>query len=511
MTWTGQSPKRNGGRSVSENVRVRFAPSPTGYLHIGGARTALFNWLFARKTGGTFILRIEDTDQDRSRDELVKPLLDSMRWLGLNWDEGPEVGGPYGPYFQSERQHLHVEAAERLLAEGKAYRCFCSAEQLAAMRQQARRDGRIFRYPGTCKNLDHAEVSRRIEQGMPYVIRIKGPDPSGETVVNDLIHGPVTFANTEFDDFIIMKSDGTPTYNFACVLDDHAMKISHVLRAEEHLSNTPRQLILYQALGYTPPLFGHVPMVLAPDRAKLSKRHGAVAVEEFKAAGFLPEAILNYIALLGWSPGDDREIMTVDEMIEAFSVERISKTPAIYDVEKMTWVNGQHLRNADLDRVFDIALPALQAASYLPADPGPGELDYARAVVDTVRTRVRTVSEVIDAADYFFRDDFEYDPAGVKKRFDKPGVADLLERAAAVLQRVEPFDAEHTEVAYRQLCDELGIGTGALFHPTRLALTGRTMGPSLFDIIALLGRERCVTRLRRAAEFIRQREVKASS
>lgn len=487
---------------MSNNTRVRFAPSPTGYLHIGGARTALFNWLFARKTGGTFILRIEDTDQDRSRDDLVQPLLDSMRWLGLNWDEGPEVGGEYGPYFQSQRRSLHVEAAQRLVDEGKAYRCYCTQEELAQMRQEARERGQVFRYTGRCRHLTPEEIAQREEQGLPYVIRVVGPSPDGEITVNDLIHGPVTFANTELDDFIIMKSDGSPTYNFACVVDDYSMAISHVLRAEEHLSNTPRQLYLYELLGYQPPAFGHVPMVLAPDRAKLSKRHGAVAVEEFRQAGYLPEAILNYIALLGWSPGDDREIMSISEMIDAFSLERISRTPAIYDVEKMTWMNGQHLRAADLDRIFAMALPKFQEASYVAAEPTPEELDYARAVVDSVRSRVRTVDEIVDAATYFFKDVDEYDPAGVKKRFAKPGVAGLLRKAAQVLAEVEPFDEQTTEAAYRQLCEELGIGTGALFHPTRLALSGRTMGPSLFEIIALLGRDRCVERLNRAADYI---------
>lgn len=490
---------------MADKIRVRFAPSPTGSLHIGSARTALFNWLFARKHGGVFILRIEDTDADRARDETVGPILETMRWLGLDWDEGPDVGGPHGPYVQSQRLDLYRREAERLIAEDKAYPCYCSVEELAAQREQARRQGHIYRYPGTCRHLSPAERRRLEAEGRPHAIRLVGPD-GGETVVRDLVHGEVRFANDEFDDFVIMKSDGTPVYNFAAAVDDHHMGVTHVLRAEEHLSNTPRQLLVYRALGYQPPAFGHLPMVLAPDRSKLSKRHGAVAVEEFREKGFLPEGILNYTALLGWSPGDDREVLSVDEMIEAFSIERISKTPAIYDVEKMTWMNGQHLRRADLGRVFELVWPRLVARGFVAENADEVARRHAREVVAAVRDRVRTLDEIVDAAAYFFIDVTEYDPEGVRKRFDKPGVAALLRRARDVLAGVEPFTAEATEAAFRALCDELGISGGALFHPVRLALTGRTMGPGLFDIIALLGRERCLQRLERAAAFVERRQ-----
>ena len=490
---------------MADEIRVRFAPSPTGSLHIGSARTALFNWLFARKHGGVFILRIEDTDADRARDETVGPILETMRWLGLDWDEGPDIGGPRGPYVQSQRLDLYRREAERLIAEGKAYPCYCSVEELAAQREQARREGRVYRYPGTCRHLSEAERRRLEAEGRPRAIRLVGPT-AGETVVHDLVHGEVRFPNDEFDDFVIMKSDGTPVYNFAAAVDDHHMGVTHVMRAEEHLSNTPRQLLIYRALGYEPPAFAHLPMVLAPDRSKLSKRHGAVAVEEFREKGFLPEAILNYAALLGWSPGDDREVLSVQEMIDAFSIERISKTAAIYDVEKMTWMNGQHLRRADLDRVFALVWPRLVACGFVPENADEATRRYAREVVAAVRDRVRTLDEIVDAAAYFFTDVTEYDPEGVRKRFDKPGVAELLRRARDVLAAVEPFTVETTEAAFRALCDRLGISGGALFHPVRLALTGRTMGPGLFDIIALLGRERCLERLERAADFVERRQ-----
>ncbi len=491
-------------QGLPDQIRVRFAPSPTGYLHIGGARTALFNWLFAARNGGVFVLRIEDTDADRAREETVGPILDSLRWLGLTWQEGPDVGGPYGPYVQSQRLDLYRREAERLIQEGKAYPCYCTVEEIEAAREQARREGRTYRYPGTCRHLTEEERRRLEAQGRPRAVRLVGPGP-GETVVPDLIHGEVRFPNDEFDDFVIMKSDGTPVYNFAVAVDDHHMGITHVIRGEEHLSNTPRQLLVYRALGYEPPAFAHVPMVLAPDRSKLSKRHGAVAVEEFREKGFLPEAILNYTALLGWSPGDDREVLTLEEMVEAFSLERISKTAAIYDVEKMTWLNGQHLRRADLDRVFALVRPRLEARGFLPRDAGPEELAHARAVVAAVRDRVRTLEEIVDASAYFFADFEDYDPEGVRKRFEKPGVAELLAEARRRLEAVEPFTAESTEHAFRALCQEKGISGGALFHPVRLALTGRTMGPGLFDVIALLGRRRCLERLDRAVRFIKEK------
>ncbi|HEX6988386.1 MAG TPA: glutamate--tRNA ligase, partial [Bacillota bacterium] len=422
-------------------------------------------------------------------------------WLGLNWQEGPDAGGRRGPYVQSQRLELYRSEARRLIAEGKAYPCYCSVEEIEAAREQARREGRVYRYPGTCRRLTPAERERLEAEGRPRAVRLVGPGP-GETVVRDLVHGEVRFPNDEFDDFVIMKSDGTPVYNFAVAVDDHHMGITHVIRGEEHLSNTPRQLLAYRALGYEPPVFVHVPMVLAPDRSKLSKRHGAVAVEEFRERGYLPEAILNYAALLGWSPGDEREILSIDEMIEAFSLDRLSKTAAIYDVEKLTWLNGQHLRRADLDRIFDLVRPRLVARGFLPERAGEAELDHARAVVAAVRERVRTLDEIVDAAAYFFTDVEAYDPDGVRKRFEKPGVAGLLREARQRLSEVEPFTAEATEQAFRTLCEERGISGGALFHPVRLALTGRTVGPGLFDVIVLLGRRRCLERLDRAVDFI---------
>ncbi|OAT87035.1 glutamate--tRNA ligase [Desulfotomaculum copahuensis] len=487
------------------SVRVRFAPSPTGSLHIGGARTALFNWLFARKENGKFILRVEDTDTQRYIAEAAAGIERTLRWLGLDWDEGPVAGGPKGPYRQSERLELYRQEAKRLLDAGLAYPCYCTPDELAQMREEARQSGRAPRYDGRCRHLDEAARKAKEAAGLKPVLRIKAP-AEGSTVVRDLIRGEVTFDNSTLDDFIIMKSNGIATYNFACVVDDHGMGITHVLRAEEHLSNTPKQLVIYNALGYPPPQFAHVPMILAPDRSKLSKRHGATAVEEFREQGYLAPAIVNYLALLGWSPGADKEIMSREEMVSLFSLEAINKSAAIYDVRKLTWLNAQYINNLPLDTVVREALPFLQAGALIPPAPSPEEMDYITRVVAAVRSRVHTLVELADAASYFFRDDFTYEEKGVRKHFSKPGVTETLARGRQALAAVQPFDLEQTEAAYRQVTEALGVSGGALIHPTRLAISGRTVGPGLFDIIVLLGRENCLTRLDRAIRWIEKNQ-----
>ncbi|SMB97673.1 glutamyl-tRNA synthetase [Thermanaeromonas toyohensis ToBE] len=476
------------------SVRVRFAPSPTGSLHIGGARTALFNWLFARKHGGSFILRIDDTDLERSSEESYREILSSLQWLGLEWDEGP--------YLQSERLELYREAAETLLAEGKAYLCYCTPEELAARRQQAQAEGRAPAYDGRCRDLTPEERCRLEDEGRRPAIRLKVPTV-GTTVVRDVVRGEVVFDNSTLDDFIIIKSNGIPTYNFATVVDDHDLSITHVIRAEEHLSNTPKQILVAQALGYDLPVYAHVPMILAPDRTKLSKRHGATSVEEYRTAGYLPEALINYLSLLGWSPEGDQEILPLEEIIRQFSLEKVSKNAAIYDTKKLTWINGHYLRTLDLDKITRLAIPFLQAKGFIP-DPLPeGNYPYVRAVVAAVRDRVKTLAEVADAASYFFANITEYEEKGVRKFFAAPGTADLLERAKERLKALEPFTKETTEKAYRDLAEELGIPAGQLIHPTRLAVSGRTMGPGLFDILELLGKDKVIARLEQAIAWIR--------
>ncbi len=497
---------------MMEKVRVRFAPSPTGYLHIGGARTALFNWFFARQNKGQLVLRIEDTDTERLKEDSVEQILDSLRWLGLDWDEGPEKGGAFGPYYQSQRQNFYEAAAKALLQSGKAYYCFCSEEELAKEREEQRQAGEPFRYSGKCRHLAAEEVQERLAHGLKPVVRIKLPE-AGEIVVEDLIRGAVSFQYEQFDDFIIMKSNGLPAYNFACVVDDHAMEISHVIRAEEHLSNTPKQQFLYEALGYPLPYFAHLSMILAPDRSKLSKRHGATSVSEFRDLGCLPEAIVNYLTLLGWSPTEEEgEILTPEQTISTFSLEKVSKTAAIYDTQKLIWLNGRYMTNYDPEKLGAHAMSFLIQAG-LVADSLEAEQkhDYIVAVIKAVRERVRTLPELAEACRYFFTEITDYDEKGQAKYFFKQdtgdAVAALLVKGRECLAGVEDFNVENTEKAYRDLSEELQIKAGQLIHPTRLALTGRTASPGLFEVMALLGKERCLERLEQAIGFIEAHKV----
>jgi glutamyl-tRNA synthetase len=487
---------------MMSELRVRFAPSPTGSLHIGGARTALFNWLFARHNGGTFVLRIEDTDLERSTEESARGIVSALRWLGLDWDEGPETGGDYGPYFQSLRLNRYTEAANELLEQGLAYYCYCTQDELAERRQQAMKEGRAPRYDGRCRTLSADERARLEREGRRPTLRFHIP-PSGITMVRDVIRGEVEFSHEVLDDFIIMKSNGLPAYNFACVVDDSSMKISHVLRAEEHLSNTPRQILLYQALGRSLPVFVHLPMILAPDRSKLSKRHGATSVQEFQGQGFLPEALLNYLALLGWSPDGEQEIMPLSEMVRQFSLEHVGKTAAIYDTKKLTWMNGHYLNEADLDGVVEQTIPILQQRGLVPECLAPEQQEYIKQVVDVVRTRVKTLIEVADASGYFFSDDFDYEEKGLRKYFSRPGVDNLLAAASKRVEQLEHYDVQSLEGAYHDLSAELGVGAGEIIHPTRLALTGRTVGPGLFELMAVLGKRKALQRLERAIQFIK--------
>lgn len=475
------------------DVRVRFAPSPTGELHIGGARTALFNYLFIRRIGGTFVLRIDDTDLERSKEDYIDKLMASMSWLGLDWDEGP--------YYQSKRLDQYSGEAEKLLTEGKAYRCYCSIDELASGRETAKKENRSYLYPGTCRNLTAEEEKKFLNEGRKPVIRLRIPE-TGTTLVKDEIRGIVSFENSDLDDFIIIKSNGLPTYNFASVVDDLQLNITHIIRAEEHLSNTPRQQLCAVALGYEMPIFAHVPMILAPDRSKLSKRHGATSVEEFRDQGFLPEALINYITLLGWSPGGDKEIFSLDESIQTFSLQKVNKTAAIYDTAKLTWMNSHYIREYDLDQLAGAALPFFQKKGLIEDKPGKEELDYYKKVLETVRERAKTLVELADASTYFYDDQFTYDQKGVKKAFTKADVSDLLRHAAQELEALDSFSGTDAEKTFESLCEKLELSAGRLIQPTRLAITGRMGGPGLFDIMNLLGREKTVERLKSAAEYI---------
>lgn len=482
-------------------VRVRFAPSPTGYLHIGGARTALFNWLFAKSQGGKLVLRIEDTDVERLKEDSVSQILRSLKWLGLTWDEGPEVGGPYGPYYQSQRLDLYRKICQELVDSGKAYYCFCSAEDLEKQREEQRKRKQPFHYAGTCRNIDPAEAKKRVEAGEKYSVRIKVPR-EGTITVHDMIHGDVTFNWDQYDDFVIMKSNGIPTYNFAVVVDDHMMHITHVLRAEEHLPNTPKQIIMYQALGYEVPHFGHMPMILAPDRSKLSKRHGATSVEEFRDKGYLHQAIINYLTLLGWAPGNDQEIFSLEDTVKQFDFSKMSKKAAIYDVKKLTWLNGQYLSSLPLRDIADAAVPFFKKAGLIDDKYLPAHQEYFDHLVDVVRVRVKTLEELADGASYFFKDFDSYDEKGVKKSF-KPEAAALLQKCRDELAALPEFTLESTEACYHKVADELGTSFGKVIHPSRLALTGRTFSPGMFDVMVLLGRDKTLERLDKAIAFIK--------
>jgi glutamyl-tRNA synthetase len=487
------------------DVRVRFAPSPTGYLHIGGARTALFNYLYARHNNGTFVLRIEDTDTERTIKDSAEKLMAAFRFLGLQWDEGPIVGGPRGPYLQSQRQHLYKKYAEQLIRAGHAYKCYCTPEELAADRELAQKEHRAPRYSGRCRNLTPEQAAALEAEGRRPAIRLRTPE-TGETIVHDLIHGDVTFRNDEIADFVIMKSDGLPTYNYACVIDDWQMGLTHVIRADEHLSNTPKQIWMYEALGIPMPEFAHVPMILAPDRSKLSKRHGAQTVEEFQEKGYLPEAILNYLVLLGWTPPEaTKEFMTLDEMVADFDLSRVSSTPAIYDTKKLTWMNAQYMR-----RLTPVRLVGWYVKFAVPAGLGTEEElrakgDWLKKVVLSLQERSQTVDELVESSRFYFGlppGEAAYEEAAVEKMFLKPGMAALLRKGAEALSAVTEWNLETEEKAYRDLIEKEGLKGGDLIHPTRLALTGKTVGPSLFEIVDILGKDEAVSRLDRAASFI---------
>jgi glutamyl-tRNA synthetase len=481
------------------SVRVRFAPSPTGSLHIGGARTALFNWLFARGRGGVMALRSEDTDVERSTSASEAAVLDDLRWLGIDWDEGPDTGGPFAPYRQSERKHIYRAEAERLLAAGDAYPCFCTDEELEARRRAAQAAGRPPQYDGTCRDLTEEERDERRAEGRPESLRFRIP---GEpALVRDLIRGDVVFPADAVGDFVILRSNGLPTYNFACVVDDAAMRFTHVIRGEEHLSNTNRQVFLYRALGYPEPAFAHNSLILNPDRSKMSKRSGEAAtfVSEFRAQGYLPEALINFLALLGWSWDGEHEMFSRADLVEKFSLERVNATPAVFNREKLEWMNGQYLRALPLEERAERVRAYLAVRGRLPDRPDAAEF-LARATA-AVGDRLKTLADVEGYAGFAFGESFDVDPAARAEVLAKSGARERLVALADTLERAEPFTTETLEEAARALAAELGVKAGDLFFPARVALTGRKVAPGLFEVILLLGRERAVRRLRGAAAW----------
>ena len=473
--------------------RVRFAPSPTGDLHVGGARTALFNWLLARRTGGVFVLRIEDTDLERSSEEMVGGIFDGLRWLGLDWDEGPGIGGEFGPYIQSERLDRHRAMAERLVAGGHAYYCYCTAENMNAKRDAAEQSGSAWRYDRTCASLTPDEIAARERAHTPRVVRFRVP--AGPTRFDDLVHGPIEFDGANIEDFVLLRSDGQPTYQLSVVSDDVEMKISHVVRGDDHISNTPKQILLYRAVGAEVPRFAHVPLILGADKKRLSKRHGATSVTEYAKQGYLPEAMFNFLSLLGWSPGNDEEIFSRDALVQAFALEGISGGNAVFNTEKLDWFNQQHIMRLAPDELAVRVKPWLVTAGLWRDDYLGDRHAWFFAVLELLRPRAKRLDEFAVLGALFFNDAIEYDSAAVDKHLRAPGVDAHLDAIAQALASLETFDPASTEAALRALAEARGVKAGVLIHAVRVAVTGKTASPGLFDVLALLGRDRVRARL----------------
>lgn len=476
--------------SGEERVRVRFAPSPTGHLHVGGARTALFNWLFARHSGGVFILRIEDTDLARNTPESERKVLEDLRWLGLEWDEGPEVGGPFGPYRQSERLDIYRRTAEGFIAGGRAFRCYCTDEELRERRAQAQAAGRPPHYDGRCRDLTERERRAFEAEGRSAAVRFRA---EGQVVVDDAVRGRVAFGEGMVGDFVILRSDGWPTYNFAAVCDDDLMQVSHVIRGEEHLPNTVRQVMLYRGLERPTPVFAHLSLILGKDRSKLSKRHGAASVGRYREVGYLPEAVVNYLALLGWSSPAGEEIMATDRLVEAFSLDRVAKAPAIFDESKLNWVSKHYIQRADLDRLVGLARPRLTSAEIAQDE------DRVRRAVDLVRGGLENLSEIGPAVGFLLAEEIDY-AEEAKSLLETPRAREVL---AAFGRGVRGWDAA-TEEAFKTTAEAVSKETGArgkdLYLPLRAALTGRLSGPELVRVVALHGKEKVDRFVQRALE-----------
>jgi glutamyl-tRNA synthetase len=495
---------------MTSDIRVRFAPSPTGYLHVGGARTALYNWLFARHVGGTLVLRIEDTDVDRSKPELTTAILESLEWLGLTWDEGP--------IYQSQRLDRYREMALNLERLGHAYPCFCTPEELQAKRAKAEAERRAWKYDGACRGLTPADRDRLRAEGRAAAVRFRVPD-SGQTSFEDLVFGHLAVDHCDLEDFVLLRSDSHPTYHLGVVADDLDLRISHVIRGADHISNTPKQILMYQALGAPVPIFAHLPLILGPDKQRLSKRHGATAVGAYREQGVLPEALVNFLALLGWTPAGQKEIVPIEEMVRDFDLTSVSKSNAVFDLEKVAWMNSEYLRHLPEERLLPLVEQELAEAGLPVRDTGygirdtgqgsrdsqsaPPQEDAFRQAVLLLQSRARTLKDFAGAFRAFFTDDFTYDPEAVKKYWKDATVSALLDVLAERLAATETFDLAGTEAALRSLAEAQGVKAGLLINAARVALTGQAVAPSLFEVMLVLGRDRVVARLHRAAEHLR--------
>ncbi len=483
---------------MTSDIRVRFAPSPTGFLHVGGMRTALYNFLFARHHHGVMVLRIEDTDRTRYVPDAVQNLLNSLKWCGIEYDEGPDIGGQCGPYVQSERLELYRKHSDQLLAQGDAYHCFCTAERLEEMRALQKARKQPPRYDGTCRRLSKAEVEKRLKTGEKSVIRLKMPE-TGETTFQDLIRGKVTFRNELIDDQILVKSDGFPTYHLANVVDDHHMRISHVIRGEEWLPSVPKHLQIYRALGWEAPQMAHLPLLLNPDRSKLSKRQGDVAVEDYIAKGYLPEALINFVALLGWNPGTEQEFFTREELIEAFSIERVNKSGAVFDLQKLNWMNGHYIRKLPEDQLIDFLLPFLKQAGYQLPDEAK-----TRKIILAVYQSIDYGAQIGDAAKIFFNDNWEIREEEAAEFLRKGTSLTVLQEFLNCLPDVPELTMDNFKAAMKAVQTATGIKRQELWMPVRIALTGVMHGPELPIVIEVFGKEKVQNFVEQAINWRKQ-------
>lgn len=483
---------------ISDCPRVRFAPSPTGYLHVGGLRTALYNYLFAKRNNGKFILRIEDTDRARFVEGAVENLISTLKWCGLDYDEGPAKGGGYGPYVQSERLAIYKEKCEELIAQKKAYYCFCTPERLTELRERQQKTTNQSKYDKHCLNLSKEEIADNLAKGLPYVVRLN-VEPDVIIAFDDIVRGHVEFNSNTVDDQVLLKSDGYPTYHLANVIDDHMMKITHVIRGEEWLSSTPKHVLLYDFFGWEKPVFAHLPLLLNPDKSKLSKRQGDVAVEDYRTKGFLKEALLNFVALLGWNAGDDKEYFSLQEMVESFSLERVNKSGAVFNVEKLTWLNFEHLRNLPDAEVLQALRDALADSEF---KDGVYTDEYLLRVITAMKERVSFIKEYIEKSPYFFKAPESFDADVIKKRWreDTPKhLAKLVENFSALVNPVK----EDYEQALHKTAEELEIGNGKLIHTIRLSVSGMGVGPGLYDLLVILGKDEVISRINKAVQTIK--------
>ncbi len=491
---------------MTNRLRVRFAPSPTGHLHLGHVRTALYNFLLARGTGGSYILRIEDTDVERSTPESRRAIIEALQWLGLDWDEGPEKGGPCGPYLQSERYGHFREAVKRLLDSGAAYPCFCTPEELEAERREAQKQKKAYRYSGRCRAQSVEERNARLEAGEPHAVRF-AVDKGETSWVEPTQRGRVSFSNDDIGDFILWRrpsiEKGHPLYNFTVVVDDIAMGITHVMRGDDHISNTPKQILIYRALGAEPPVFIHLSMILGADRQKLSKRHGATSLAEFRRMGYLPEGLVNYLALLGWNEGTERELYNLDELVAAFSTERISNTAAVFDYDKCRHINGEHLRRLPPEERARRALPHLHEAGavHLTVTEGGEGWNRLVEVIERIGDRAKLLGDYAFYVRPFYLAPEGYDEKAVKKVLGKEGVGERLETAKGLIE-ITHLEHDALEEAFRTKAEELGVGLGKLIQPVRAALTGSTVGVGLFETVVLLGREETLKRIDACLDFL---------